>query len=824
MSTGARTDPPIKQDFGSEFNYWNWTAETQITLCRVPWSSDYLDVVSFPSTAKLNEYLDRDETDNVRISNASYARADQPITLDVNYNIAQGYNYVRVFNPANRALPGDVAEYFYYFILDAEYVAGNATRFILQLDVWQTFSRQVQLGRCYVERGHIGIANQDNFRNYGRDFLTVPEGVDTGSDYAVIASKSEQIMRLGVDDGYHVLVVTSVDLNGPAGDKSAPDKDSAKGGYIQNVPVPVGVYLWRNISAFLNFLSTYSTKPWITNGIQSVTLIPPVGRYMFAGQSYPAIDAKTGAMKGIPTVNRIRRDIFKDWRTSSEILNYIPERYRHLKKFFTSPYCVLEMTNHAGSAVILNPEAWNSKDASILESMSYVPGSQRASFIPLGYNSRNPVPAGTSWDKSGDYADRALFLTGFPQLPIMNDSGIMAYAQNSRSISQSRNAASWAQQRALTGNQVSYDQATRALDAGIESTNSALGTDARQVGIGNRLAQDTALTGAMGGMIGGAGLGAIGGPAGAAVGASGAGLSGIMNALSTNRQISANNESYANRAAGSLSQLDIQQRSGAYMRDSNKALADFATRGDYAQAVAGINAKVQDMEMLPNTIQGQFGGETLNLITGDMELALRVKMIDQASIAIIGEYWLRYGYAVHRPTMIPNDYMVMERFTYWKMTEARIRSARIPERMRMAIKGIFEKGVTVYRDPSDIGTIDPADNKPINGIRLDSYTPPVWVPDNPIEDVPETKRKKKTMLLYSTEDENGTLYAVGGASPGTDSNWMEFRSAVRAGQYADALIQPAPVPLVYPTEWNEVKAGFTSPLATYEVANPEAGA
>jgi hypothetical protein len=62
--------------------------------------------------------------------------------------------------------------------------------------------------------------------------------------------------------------------------------------------------------------------------------------------------------------------------------------------------------------------------------------------------------------------------------------------------------------------------------------------------------------------------------------------------------------------------------------------------------------------------------------------------------------------------------MVMSKFTYWKLSETYISSAFMPEAFKQVIRGIFEKGVTVWASPSDIGNIDIADNTPLGGISL----------------------------------------------------------------------------------------------------------
>jgi hypothetical protein len=60
----------------------------------------------------------------------------------------------------------------------------------------------------------------------------------------------------------------------------------------------------------------------------------------------------------------------------------------------------------------------------------------------------------------------------------------------------------------------------------------------------------------------------------------------------------------------------------------------------------------------------------------------------------------------------------MSKFTYWKLSETYISAANMPESFKQTIRGIFEKGVTVWADPTYIGNTDIADNVPLDGIIL----------------------------------------------------------------------------------------------------------
>jgi hypothetical protein len=67
---------------------------------------------------------------------------------------------------------------------------------------------------------------------------------------------------------------------------------------------------------------------------------------------------------------------------------------------------------------------------------------------------------------------------------------------------------------------------------------------------------------------------------------------------------------------------------------------------------------------------------------------------------------------------MPNTYQVMDKFTYWKLKETYITSSTCPEGFKQTIRGIFEKGVTVWSDPSDIGNVDTAANNALTGVTL----------------------------------------------------------------------------------------------------------
>ena len=726
------TDPANENyDFGTGFNYAVWTEGSVVTLTNVPWNNDYRDVCQFPDASgrTLDEYIDSNVSTNSTINNISYIKFNVPVIINVPFNKAFMYNYLRVQNPL-QPIEGDVVKSYYYFILDAKYLAPNATELTIQLDVFQSFRNDFTFGNSYIERGHIGIANENAFNNYGRDYLTVPEGLDIGGEYLQIARRKDEIVDIYSVNSFSILVVSTVRLDVDPGSVSDPKLTSAVGDITQGIPSGAEVYVFPDYESFSLLMQGYSNYPWITQGIISITLIPDVTRYGYSLRETGIVNGITfyklddGALDGKGKYT----DIFPNWRDSPEIFNNIAVRYRHLLKLFTYPYMVIEMTTWGATPIILKPESWADSNARISEKISLLPPGQRIVVYPNRYNAKSDSIIDQQdingdiqyYDDGGDYLDFATQISNFPSIAIVNNMAINYLAANKNSIAFQNASADWSQQRALRGNEVSYDQANKAIQTSENINklqNAGVGAQAANQNL--LLANNQAVTG-IGGVIASSGQAALGitnGTLGLG-GIAGSVANQVIGAITTGNQQDANIQSANITQQVSRGVNAGQNKQTGYVNDTNKALADWAARGDYENAIAGINAKVQDAKLTQPSSSGQMGGEAFNIINRASEVSLRWKIIDNAAIRSVGEYWLRYGYAVRQFSSIPSNFMVMTKFTYWKLLETYINSASMPEGFKQIIRGIFEKGVTVWADPTYIGNTDLADNQPLEGITL----------------------------------------------------------------------------------------------------------
>lgn len=743
FNPGVEAGPNTNYDAGVDFDYSVWDENTVITLVNVRWDSAYRNAVPFADRDALNTFIDNHPTAR-NLMNNSYAKPFEGVSIDLPHNVAARFNYVRVSNPAMPINQQDYQKDYYYFITGISHESAESTRLTLQLDIFQTYFYDVSFGNCYIERSHLGVAASNNFDSFGRRWLTVAEGLDTGSEYRTIATRKEVVMglenttgELGGVDMTSVIIITTQDITAPPGTKEDPNRVTSKGTSFQGIASGASYWAFENQASFRIWMGSISETPWVGESIIAAFMTPKLTRYIDTTSGFAWEEQGTptdlNSVKLIP----LRHFLWENWRQSQEILDAIPAKYQILKKFFTFPYMMIELTTWTGTPIVLKPELWNSTNATVLERVGLIAPGQRLEFHAQRYNSRDNanVENYNNWsdetvdslgadreryrdvgDDQGDYWDHATKISNLPSVAIVNDGAISYLASNAHGLAYSVESADWTQAKALRSAQVSYDNTIGSLSSASRITNLANMQNSLLTGNTNRT--QAVLTGLNGGM--GVVSGALGGGEGllnVGIGALEALASQSAVAMSSGIEIAARDEATAIQNLTSRQIADQNNWTGSEINDRNKSLADFAAKGDYQNTILGINAKINDSKMIQPTVSGQAGGETINLANNMVQVSARWKMVDEANTQRIGDFWLRYGYAlnmIYRPT----DLMVMSKFTYWKMVECALVAAPMPEIFKDGLRGIFEKGVTLYADPTDIGTVDLSTNVPKAGITL----------------------------------------------------------------------------------------------------------
>ena len=461
--------------------------------------------------------------------------------------------------------------------------------------------------------------------------------------------------------------------------------------------------------------------PWIAQGIGSITIVPK--DIVDFGGTKVDVGKDTGTGKWTWLTNHsvyINRNYsLTDASFRNEFLSLLPKEYRELKKFVTSPYCIVELTTYSGNPVEFRPESIRTAGININQYAHVAPPNPSLFLTIRDYNTITESViverrAGKVTNEYGEGWDMCTGYTSLPTFSAVNNSALNALASSAHTAAAQVNNAKWQQQRAQRAATAARDVANAgiaATQAGAENSmwgNSAMADS--QSRYNNMRATVQATQGAMTALGGVMGLN--GSAAGAGIGqAATAGVSAMIN--NSQAQSTANIQ---NQLASGASQISQQQQ--RTVRDTNYELAQFAANGDYEAAIASINGQRQDMQVIPPSVVGQTSGYVSAMVSNGLVIDARIRSVSPAAMRSIGDFWLRYGYLMNTWIKFPKTLSLMTEFTYWKMAECYLVDTTIPEGFKASVRGIFEKGVTVWRSPQRIGNTNVRNNRIDKTVRV----------------------------------------------------------------------------------------------------------
>ena len=716
-------DLPPDTVAGLSFDYNVWSAGTMLSMVNVPFDNTYRDIIDWNTYGKTPRDYVRSlpKRNKIELSKMTYLAQGRPIRIPTPFSVANQFNYVMVENPGKPAdmpgFEGYTPTTFFYFITSIDYVAPNTTQLTLQLDVWSTYYSRIKLGRSYLERGHMGVAAVDAYDGRGRKWLTQPEGLDIGNEFRVMRTYRKTLADVPTLD-YDVVITSTINLADPAGfgDTNNPRVQMSYGSIAEGLPNSVQIWTC-GVKEFIHGMLSLSNMPWITQGLGSVTLMPKGiikrngNTVNFNGSLWYSVDSDS--------VNRVIEHQICNLDFREEMQSFIPEEYRHLKKFLTAPYCILELTTYTGNPIEARPELLDSADIRVIQYAHAAPPNPTLFYTFKGYNTTGDAKIvdiyngkvstniGEDWDQTTGY-------TSLPVFSTLNNSALAALASSSHTVAAQINSAKWQQQRAQRAATASRDIA----NAGIAATaagaeNSMWGNSAMADSQSRYNNMRATVQAAQGGMM------ALGGTLNLNGQAVGAGMAQAatagVNAMISNSQAQSTANIQNQLASGASQISQTQQRT---VRDTNYELAQFTANGDYETAIASINAQRQDMQVIPPSVVGQTAGYVSTMVTQGLVVDCRMRFISEAAMHAIGQYWCRYGYLMNCWVKIPNTLSLMTEFTYWKLIECYLEKGDIPEAFKGTIRGIFEKGVTVWRSPDRIGRTALKDNRIDSRVRV----------------------------------------------------------------------------------------------------------
>lgn len=673
-------------------NPTEWATGSTARLMRVPWDSSYKDVVWWTPTQRDN-YFDAQTTAAWTVSDMQYLRAGEPVTVPIPYDDCWRANYLVVDNARAPFAASDPVT-LCYFITNVTYQAPNSTLLTLQLDTWQTFALTMELGTCYVERGHVAVAasdlSPDTLARTAQRYLLEPEGLDVGNEYVVSRNIYGDLSDVN-GEGLGVLVTSTADLEADWGTLSAPNLDTAHSRIVDGLPSGAGLYFFT-AEQYTSFMSKVSTAPWIS---KSMTLAVGVPAAFVQGD-----DVSVGgvACKRVTSEDAVNLAGVLTWDTEAGFANIFSEMggLNRFKKFYTFPYMYMQLDNNTGSPLLLKPELMSMSPMLQLSAVTVVvPPHLRIGIVPFGYGVAGFDEQAVRPNQSYTYATFAGERTGyvrnglglqaavwfqtFPQFSLVNDE-YLNYLVSTQNTREARYAgAGWTLARSNAASRLSYNQALTNMSNAYANNQ-----------LSNQQFQNSLM-----GSIGNTALGALSALAGGNIGGA---LGGVASGI-INTGVSVANQDLTNQM------FYNDQSTAITLAGQNLGLAQWSAQGDYEQTIKSLNATVQDAALTQPSMSGQVGGDGFNMASGNFGINLRVMTVGLGRARAIADYWARYGYATNRYVDVGTSLNLMSRYTYWKCADVYVTTFDGDESSKDVVRGIMERGVTVWRDPREVGHV-----------------------------------------------------------------------------------------------------------------------
>ena len=684
-----------------------WPTGTHVRLLDVPWDSAYRDVVAWSSAEERDEWF-ASRAGSWFSSNFQNLRPGEPISVPVPYSSVYKYNYIVVTNPKQPVDDEGPARSYFYFITGIQYLSPQATRLTLQLDVMTTYAGAITYGNAYVDRGHIAMANSNARVKDGRalnKYFSLPEGLDVGSEYVPCAR--EVIKINSTEHPPKIIFISTANLAADPGTTSNPSLNVADGQFVDGLPSGCNVY-WVALDKFRAVMKAMRDKSWAAQCIVAIYAFP--GALLTDG---PAVKlfGNGPEMHFIGTTANYNIGDEPYWETNnmfSQLAEGLkPALADDLNKLYCYPYSVIELSTLTGNPVFLKPNLVKGDHLVIQWMGCCLAPFAKAGFFAENYGDPEGRMDGYSYTYTdfegktktgsiagGDFIDTCVWLTDFPQFSFVNNAYLTYLASTTHTREYQYSRAGWQLDRANMTANTGYQNAQRDISSQREQWSNS------PAGFGSNVAQRMWSN-----------------PIIDAGGFTTPSLSDLAGMATQNASLAGWNaqNTVANATgAGSLN----AKLSGQYdIADNNLELARNAAKGDYQNAIAGINATVQDAALTPPSTVGQSGGQGFNWKNGLVCITVTYKTLSGASLSAVADYFRRYGYSVRRFLTLGSvrHMLCMSKFAYWRAMGASLTCADANESERETMRGIIEKGVTLWDAPESIGNTAATDNTARDG-------------------------------------------------------------------------------------------------------------
>lgn len=753
--------------YDNSFDYSKFdTVQMNITLCKVPWDmgeahignrtiSGIGNVVHFGTKATRDKWFDEIPDGECYRFATKYRELhrDNAIVVPIPYDVAARYNYIAVYyepmasaeNPVMYETAGGIDAWF-WFVREVEFLSPNSTKLHLLNDAWQTFIYDMDIPYMMLERGHAPM-HETEISEYLENpigncrYLLAPEENEPIPP-RITTSTHELVFNSGV---VYAVVVTNSNPWADWGTKSAGTwKVPNAQAYASGVPSYFALAVpAEQFGSFINaapeqFLQTVQAVFFVSDSVVNIGT-----SYQFNGFTCYNVTASYKRA----TVHALNKSDFS-----------YPAEYADIAKLYTYPYAVILVTDSSGNEIEVRIEDTNGKiELDYCLSLAYPWLKINAQITSTGKAAKRNIsfsnitaqnmPIGGNWHDllisldiptfaiTQSAADVNDYATHFDRA---QQNTAAANAQANQQANADTVTANASLQAAANSTIAAVSNTSTATDSNITQTyNSAAATGANYVIVANatseiEAAEQQATIGAVSSVAQGAAgaigsgnvAGAIASVAGGIIGAAGTMASvSVATALTsaqagnaqTSNNIQATNSNISTAAKSSMMQTATSgtasaQNSCTTGSAANTSATMYANAARDRSTVTSAIANQQNQAALgePSTFGDFQNGDYAT--SRPLALFSNVVTQDDYTIRRCGDDFLRYGYSYGAQWKFSGDWCPMPHFTYWRLSDFWVKGLQIPDMYVDKLRFFLFGGVTVWKNPDDIGRISLYEN------------------------------------------------------------------------------------------------------------------
>lgn len=661
----------------------------------------------------------------------------------------------------------------FYFSRAVESAAVNTTRCIVRRDTWQTYINRVSIPYMILDRGHAPMAAAANVDTYlqspvqNNRYLTTPDVDYSNGNSRRVASSSSVVLN---SEAYYAVIVTTANVAGSWGTQGAASWTTPANPYNTSQGQPsANAFAIRAtaLNAFLNNVN--SNVPQFIQTVQAVffasrELVDLGGEFTFGGQTCNWLVEKSNR-KSLLTLNKAAFGFGSKYANLAKLYTYpysqiVITNERGDTSYINVEECDGELEldfklsfawpwlNIAGHLLGVGGSSTNSISFSNLNSHSFTFGGAwydylQAWQIPtfaLTQSARDVTTYSTFYDRAQGYLQNTTALQNALDTNATSKTNADASADNDVAnalVTTTANTAITTRSNTSIDNMTTYDNAMGGYNALVankvteDTTNASIDYERQSASIA---AASSAVSGVTGALTSGNPAGAISSLVSGAVSAASniaqadaaihlsetrAGLTiasnnaGVLNTTENNRNkaLVTKNCSTDNTITNNNS-ITTQTANNAALQKNNatrdKTTGDAIANREKATADAAIVAAFDSASLNAPFQYGDYnGGDT----STTRPLGMFANVITQSVDAIeqAGDYFLKYGYA-YKGNWNFESFNVMPKFSYWRCDDLTVRGLDVPDLYMDEIRFFLLGGVTVWREPEDIGNISIYEN------------------------------------------------------------------------------------------------------------------